>query len=144
MSMTIQSSVKDKILATSSKTSKVENTPAEMLRDLDQQMEKRADDAIQEISDVELARILLLMSIARNEILVTINYGLRKDDLPRGLASLQKVLGRDWDLSTAWLSRVVDGQSKRMIQNLEDIMRARVIDFGGSYHLSIRCAPFEA
>ncbi|GJT82352.1 hypothetical protein Tco_1056694 [Tanacetum coccineum] len=39
-----KSSVKDKILATSSETSKVENTPAEMLRDLDQQMEKRADD----------------------------------------------------------------------------------------------------
>ncbi|GKC12305.1 hypothetical protein Tco_1009087, partial [Tanacetum coccineum] len=36
--------VKDKILATSSETSKVENAPAEMLRDLDQQMEKRADD----------------------------------------------------------------------------------------------------
>ncbi|GKB43348.1 hypothetical protein Tco_0888290 [Tanacetum coccineum] len=31
-----------------------------------------------------------------------------------------------------------------MIQTLEDIMRACVIDFGGSYHLSIRCAPFEA
>ncbi|GKB52319.1 hypothetical protein Tco_0903072 [Tanacetum coccineum] len=44
MSMTIQSSVKDKILATSSETSKVENAPAEMLRDLDQQMEKREDD----------------------------------------------------------------------------------------------------
>ncbi|GJT90038.1 hypothetical protein Tco_1078883 [Tanacetum coccineum] len=27
---------------------------------------------------------------------------------------------------------------------LEDITRACVIDFGGSYHLSIRCAPFEA
>ncbi|GJS71210.1 hypothetical protein Tco_0704051 [Tanacetum coccineum] len=39
-----KSSVKDKILATSSETSKVENTPAEMLRDLDQQMEKRVDD----------------------------------------------------------------------------------------------------
>ncbi|GJW95853.1 hypothetical protein Tco_0175525 [Tanacetum coccineum] len=38
------SSVKDKILATSSETSKVEHAPAEMLRDLDQQMEKRADD----------------------------------------------------------------------------------------------------
>ncbi|GJV25146.1 putative reverse transcriptase domain-containing protein [Tanacetum coccineum] len=37
-----------------------------------------------------------------------------------------------------------DGQSERMIQTLEDIMRACVIDFGGSYHLSIRCAPFEA
>ncbi|GJR07942.1 hypothetical protein Tco_0790594 [Tanacetum coccineum] len=44
MSMTIQSSVKDKILATPSETSKVENAPVEMLRDLDQQMEKRADD----------------------------------------------------------------------------------------------------
>ncbi|GJX73545.1 hypothetical protein Tco_0312140 [Tanacetum coccineum] len=27
---------------------------------------------------------------------------------------------------------------------LEDIMRACVIDFSGSYHLIIRCAPFEA
>ncbi|GJR05959.1 hypothetical protein Tco_0528943 [Tanacetum coccineum] len=27
---------------------------------------------------------------------------------------------------------------------LEDIMRAYVINFGGSYHLSNRCAPFEA
>ncbi|GJT09982.1 putative reverse transcriptase domain-containing protein [Tanacetum coccineum] len=44
MSMTIQSSVKDKILATPSETSKVENTPGEMLRDQDQQMEKRVDD----------------------------------------------------------------------------------------------------
>ncbi|GJW91721.1 hypothetical protein Tco_0169274 [Tanacetum coccineum] len=39
-----ESSVKDKILAAPSETSKVENAPAEMLRDLDQQMEKRADD----------------------------------------------------------------------------------------------------
>ncbi|GKC36970.1 hypothetical protein Tco_1049354, partial [Tanacetum coccineum] len=44
MSMTIQSGVKDKILATLSETSKVENAPAEMLHDLDQQMEKRAND----------------------------------------------------------------------------------------------------
>ncbi|GJR74575.1 hypothetical protein Tco_0086940 [Tanacetum coccineum] len=44
MSMTIQSDVKDKILATPSETSNVENAPAEMLHDLDQQMEKRADD----------------------------------------------------------------------------------------------------
>ncbi|GJY21670.1 hypothetical protein Tco_0394236, partial [Tanacetum coccineum] len=33
-----------KILATSRETSKVENTPAEMLHDMDQQTEKRADD----------------------------------------------------------------------------------------------------
>ncbi|GJV45811.1 hypothetical protein Tco_1430347 [Tanacetum coccineum] len=44
MSMTIQSDVKDKILATPSETSKVENAPAEMLRDLDQLMENKAND----------------------------------------------------------------------------------------------------
>ncbi|GKF49996.1 hypothetical protein Tco_0143247 [Tanacetum coccineum] len=31
-----------------------------------------------------------------------------------------------------------------MIQTLEDIMRACVIDFGGSYYSSIQCALFEA
>ncbi|GJS57789.1 putative reverse transcriptase domain-containing protein [Tanacetum coccineum] len=36
-----------------------------------------------------------------------------------------------------------DGQSERMIQTSEDIMRACVINFGGSYQLSIQCAPFE-
>ncbi|GJZ18923.1 putative reverse transcriptase domain-containing protein [Tanacetum coccineum] len=44
MSMTIQSSVKNKILTTPSETSKVENAPAEILRDMDQQIENRADD----------------------------------------------------------------------------------------------------
>ncbi|GJS24945.1 putative reverse transcriptase domain-containing protein [Tanacetum coccineum] len=52
-----------------------------------------------------------------------------------------------------------NGQSERTIQTLEDMLRAYVIDFGGSwdvnlplakfsynnsYHSSIRCAPFKA
>ncbi|GJV16317.1 putative reverse transcriptase domain-containing protein [Tanacetum coccineum] len=52
-----------------------------------------------------------------------------------------------------------DGQSKRTIQTLEDMLRACVLDFGrswdvhlplvefsynNSYHASVRCAPFEA
>ncbi|GKB85714.1 putative reverse transcriptase domain-containing protein, partial [Tanacetum coccineum] len=52
-----------------------------------------------------------------------------------------------------------DGQSERMIQTLEDMLRACLIDFGGnwevhlplvefsynnSYHSSIQCASFEA
>ncbi|GJZ49829.1 putative reverse transcriptase domain-containing protein [Tanacetum coccineum] len=48
------------------------------------------------------------------------------------------------DLPSRYQHPQADGQSKRMIQNLEDIMRACVIDFGGSYQLSLRCAPFEA
>ncbi|GJX11607.1 hypothetical protein Tco_0201466 [Tanacetum coccineum] len=56
MCMTIHSSVKDKILDTSSETSKVKNTPAKMLRDLDQQMEKRADDGKAKVVTDELSR----------------------------------------------------------------------------------------
>ncbi|GKE82798.1 putative reverse transcriptase domain-containing protein, partial [Tanacetum coccineum] len=52
-----------------------------------------------------------------------------------------------------------NGQSERTIQNLKDMLRACVLDFGGSwdvhlplvefsynnsYHASVRCAPFEA
>ncbi|GJY23002.1 putative reverse transcriptase domain-containing protein [Tanacetum coccineum] len=43
MYMTIQSGVKNKILAAQSEASKVENAPAEMLRSLDQQMEQKDD-----------------------------------------------------------------------------------------------------
>ncbi|GKA50072.1 putative reverse transcriptase domain-containing protein [Tanacetum coccineum] len=61
-------------------------------------------------------------------------------------------------MSTAYHPQM-DGQSERTIQTLEDMLRACVIDFGGSwdvhlplaefsynnsYHSSIRCAPFEA
>ncbi|GKE33017.1 putative reverse transcriptase domain-containing protein, partial [Tanacetum coccineum] len=46
MSMTTQSGVKDKILASQTESSKVENAPAEMLRGLDQQMEKKEDGGL--------------------------------------------------------------------------------------------------
>ncbi|GJZ76026.1 putative reverse transcriptase domain-containing protein [Tanacetum coccineum] len=72
--------------------------------------------------------------------------------------TVQKALGTRLDLSTAYHPQT-DGQSERTIQTLEDMLRAYVIDFGGSwdvhlplaefsynnsYHSSIRCAPFEA
>ncbi|GKB25190.1 putative reverse transcriptase domain-containing protein [Tanacetum coccineum] len=71
---------------------------------------------------------------------------------------IQKALGTRLDLSTAYHSQT-DGQSERTIKTLEDMLRACIIDFGGSwdihlplaefsynnsYHSSIRCAPFEA
>ncbi|GJZ51284.1 putative reverse transcriptase domain-containing protein, partial [Tanacetum coccineum] len=72
--------------------------------------------------------------------------------------TVQKALGTRLDMSTAYHPQT-DGQSERTIQTLEDMLRACVIDFGGSwdvhlplvkfsynnsYHSSIRCALFEA
>ncbi|GKA30748.1 putative reverse transcriptase domain-containing protein [Tanacetum coccineum] len=72
--------------------------------------------------------------------------------------SLQNALGTQLDMSTAYHPKT-DGQSKRTIQTLEDMLRACVIDFGkgwerhlplvefsnnNSYHASIKAAPFEA
>nr|GEY21341.1 putative reverse transcriptase domain-containing protein [Tanacetum cinerariifolium] len=72
--------------------------------------------------------------------------------------SLQEALGTRLDMSTAYHPET-DGQSERTIQTLEDMLRACVIDFGGSwdrhfplvefsynnsYHASIKAAPFEA
>nr|GFA56271.1 putative ribonuclease H-like domain-containing protein [Tanacetum cinerariifolium] len=70
----------------------------------------------------------------------------------------RETLGMRLDMSTTYHPRMNE-QSKHTIQTLEDMLRACVIDFGGSwdthlplvefsynnsYHLSIRCAPFEA
>nr|GEX09529.1 reverse transcriptase domain-containing protein [Tanacetum cinerariifolium] len=72
--------------------------------------------------------------------------------------SLKRALGTQLDMSTAYHQQM-DAQSKRTIQTLEDMLRACMIDFGGSwdrhlplvefsynnnYHASIKVAPFEA
>ncbi|GKB18554.1 putative reverse transcriptase domain-containing protein [Tanacetum coccineum] len=72
--------------------------------------------------------------------------------------AFQEALGTRLDMSTAYHPQT-DSQSERTIQTLEDMLRACVMDFGGSwdthlpliefsynnvYHTSIKCAPFEA
>ncbi|GJV38501.1 putative reverse transcriptase domain-containing protein [Tanacetum coccineum] len=72
--------------------------------------------------------------------------------------ALHKALGTRLDMSTAYHPQI-DGQSKRTIQTLEDMLRTCVLDFGkswdghlplvefsynNSYHTSIKAAPFEA
>ncbi|GJU66172.1 putative reverse transcriptase domain-containing protein [Tanacetum coccineum] len=71
---------------------------------------------------------------------------------------MQEALGTRLDMSTTYHPQT-DGQSERTIQTLEDMLRACVLDFEGSwdvhlplvefsynnsYHSSVRCAPFEA
>ncbi|GKB44289.1 putative reverse transcriptase domain-containing protein [Tanacetum coccineum] len=70
----------------------------------------------------------------------------------------ENALGTSLDMSTAYHPQT-DGQSKRTIQTLEDMLRVCAIDFGkgwvnylplvefsynNSYHASIKAAPFEA
>ncbi|GJU50072.1 hypothetical protein Tco_1219627 [Tanacetum coccineum] len=74
------------------------------------------------------------------------------------IVSLQKALGTQLDLSTAYHLKT-DGKTQRTIQTLEDMLRACVIDFrsswdrhlplvefsyNNSYHDSIKAALFEA
>ncbi|GJW11082.1 putative reverse transcriptase domain-containing protein [Tanacetum coccineum] len=83
---------------------------------------------------------------------------MNKTDSMEKLTSLQKALGTNLDMSTAYRPQT-DGQSERIIQTLEDMLRACVIDFGNSwdrhlplvkfsynnsYHASIKVAPYEA
>ncbi|GKB17514.1 hypothetical protein Tco_0889081 [Tanacetum coccineum] len=70
------SNVKDKILATPSE-SKVENAPAEMLRDLDQQMEKRADDGKANVVTDALSRKERVKPRRVRAMAMTIQYGVR-------------------------------------------------------------------
>ncbi|GKE22848.1 hypothetical protein Tco_1434360 [Tanacetum coccineum] len=77
MSMTIQSSVKDKILDTSSEASKVENAPVEMLRDLDQQMEKRANNGKANVVTDALSRKERVKPRRVRPMAMTIQYGVR-------------------------------------------------------------------
>ncbi|GJW91503.1 hypothetical protein Tco_0169056 [Tanacetum coccineum] len=69
--------VKDKILATSSETPKVENAPAEMLRDMDQQMEKRADDGKANVVTDALSRKERVKPRRVRAMAMTIQYGVR-------------------------------------------------------------------
>nr|GEX11137.1 putative reverse transcriptase domain-containing protein [Tanacetum cinerariifolium]GEX13227.1 putative reverse transcriptase domain-containing protein [Tanacetum cinerariifolium] len=106
----------------------------------------------------KLAQLYLKEIVCRHEVPVLIISD--KDSLftSRFWETLQKALGTQLNLSTAYHPET-DGQSERMIQTLEDMLRACVIDFGSnwdrhlplvefsynnSYHASIKVAPFEA
>ncbi|GJT79791.1 putative reverse transcriptase domain-containing protein [Tanacetum coccineum] len=106
----------------------------------------------------KLARLYIDEIVERHGVPVSIISDRDRRFTSRFWQTLQKALGKRLDMSTAYHPQT-DGQSERTIQTLEDMLRARVIDFGGSwdvhlplaefsynnsYHSSIRCAPFEA
>ncbi|GJR35093.1 putative reverse transcriptase domain-containing protein, partial [Tanacetum coccineum] len=106
----------------------------------------------------KLARIYLKEVVTRHGIPISIICDRDPWFVSNFWRSLQNALGTNLDMSTAYHPQT-DGQSKRTIQTLEDMLRACAIDFGkgwvnhlplvefsynNSYHASIKAAPFEA
>ncbi|GJU15678.1 putative reverse transcriptase domain-containing protein [Tanacetum coccineum] len=106
----------------------------------------------------KLTRLYLKEIVCRHGVPVSIILDRDPRFASRFWRSLQKSLGTNLDMSTAYHPET-DGQSERTIQTLEDMLRACVIDFGSgwdkhlplaefsynnSYHASIKVAPFEA
>ncbi|GJW89564.1 putative reverse transcriptase domain-containing protein [Tanacetum coccineum] len=106
----------------------------------------------------KLARIYINEIVARHGVPVSIISDRDGRFASHLWQALQKALGTKLNMSTAYHPET-DGQSERTIQTLEDMLRACVMDFGGSwdthlplvefsynnsYHKSIKCAPFEA
>ncbi|GJS53717.1 putative reverse transcriptase domain-containing protein [Tanacetum coccineum] len=106
----------------------------------------------------KLARMYQKEVVTRNGIPVSIIYDRDPRLASNFWKSLQRALGTNLDMSTAYHPQI-DGQSERTIQTLEDMLRACAINFGkgwvnhfplvefsynNSYHASIKAAPFEA
>nr|GEU45486.1 reverse transcriptase domain-containing protein [Tanacetum cinerariifolium] len=178
MAMTIQFRVKRMILTAQSEAFKEENTPAERLHGLDQHTERKEDESLyfmdriwvlltksthflatcEDYNMEKLARLYIDENVAWHGVLVLIISDRDGRFTSHFWQTLQKALGTRLDMSMAYHPQK-DRQSERTIQTLEDMLRACVIDFGGSwdvylplakfsynnsYHSSIRCASFEA
>ncbi|GKA88324.1 reverse transcriptase domain-containing protein [Tanacetum coccineum] len=111
----------------------------------------------EDYSTEKLAKIYIDEIVARHGVPVSIISDRDGRFTSRCWQTVQKALGTRLDISTTYHPQT-DGQSEHTIQTLEDMLRACVIDFGGSwdvylplaefsynnsYHSSIRCAPFE-
>ncbi|GJS30474.1 reverse transcriptase domain-containing protein [Tanacetum coccineum] len=79
-------------------------------------------------STEKLTRLYMKEIVARHDIPVSIISGRDSHFTSRVWQSLQKALGTQLNLSTAYHPQT-DGQSERTIQTLEDMLRACVIDF---------------
>ncbi|GJW54113.1 putative reverse transcriptase domain-containing protein [Tanacetum coccineum] len=105
----------------------------------------------------KLARIYINEIVARHGVPVSIISDRDGRFASHLWQALQEALGTKLHMSTAYHPKT-DGQSERTIQTLEDMLRACVMDFGGSwdthlplvefsynnsYHTSVKCAPFE-
>ncbi|GKE44159.1 putative reverse transcriptase domain-containing protein [Tanacetum coccineum] len=131
-----------------------------MKRDIAEILTKSAHflPILEDYKTEKLARIYINEIVARHDVPVSIILDRDGRFASHLWLALQKALGTKLNMSTAYHPET-DGQSEHTIQTLEDMLRACVMDFGGSWdthlslvefsynnscHKSIKCAPFEA
>ncbi|GKD38211.1 putative reverse transcriptase domain-containing protein [Tanacetum coccineum] len=140
---------------------KVENATAEMLRGMDQLIERKEDGVmnfiwVPLIDDVRtlimddahasstdrLARLYINEIVTRHGVPVPIISDRDGCFTSRFWQTLQKALGTRLDMGTSYHPQT-DGQSERTIQTLNDMLRACVIDFGGNWDVHLLLAEFS-
>ncbi|GKC70826.1 putative reverse transcriptase domain-containing protein [Tanacetum coccineum] len=98
---------------------------------------------IKKIDTIEkLTQLYLKEIVCRHGVLILIISDRDSHFTSRFWKSLQKALGTNLDMSTAYHPQT-DGQSERTIQTLEDMLRACVIDFGNSWDRHLPLVEFS-
>ncbi|GKA22661.1 putative reverse transcriptase domain-containing protein [Tanacetum coccineum] len=147
------------ILAAQSEAFKQENVLAERLHGLDQQMERKGYESLYFMDQIWVLLVGSVMDEAHaSRYLVHPGadktyhnlgdmywYPRVENDIATYVSNYNS---KEWNssddqLRLRWMIYLMV-LADDVDSILEDTMRACVIDFGGSYHLSIRCSPFEA
>ncbi|GJT71005.1 putative reverse transcriptase domain-containing protein [Tanacetum coccineum] len=135
MSITIHFGLKAKILEAQGKSSKDLKAPAEWLRGMEIHFEQRNDGHTSRYS----------IHPGADKMYLDLRDLYWWPDRDGRFAShlwqaLQETLGTKLHMSTAYHPET-DGQSERTIQTLEDMLRACVMDFGGSWDAHLPLIP---
>ncbi|GJR63728.1 putative reverse transcriptase domain-containing protein [Tanacetum coccineum] len=160
MALTIQIGMREKIQTAQSEALKQENIFIENLHGLDQQMEKKEGESLYFMDPIWVPLVGGMRTMIMDEAHKSkYSVHLGADKMYYDLRDMYWWLRMKRDIATYVSKCLTYRQSERTIQTLEDMLRAYVIDFGGSwdvhlplaefsynnsYHSSIRCAPFEA
>ncbi|GJS68784.1 putative reverse transcriptase domain-containing protein [Tanacetum coccineum] len=139
MSMTIQSNIKEKLLAAQNEATKGMHQQKCCMAWINKWKRRKMELIFlatrEDYSMEKLSKLYINEIVARHGVPKSIISDKDGQFTSRFWRTLQKALGTRLDMSMAYHPQT-DGQSERTIQTLEDMLRV--------YHSSIRCAPFKA
>ncbi|GJZ73189.1 putative reverse transcriptase domain-containing protein [Tanacetum coccineum] len=159
MCMTIQLGVKDMVLVAQMEASKVENTPAEMLRGLDQQIEKKEDCGLYFLGRIWVPLVGSVRTLIMDEAHAKRYYvHLGADKMYHDLRDMYWWSGMQKDIATnvskCLTCSKVKAEHQRPLESVVNAVRSKgswdthlplaEFSYNNNHDSSIRCAPFEA